>query len=151
MLYLDEVFYVQYPSYHCPERQQRGWLFSILKRFPSAYHATLALSEHHLLSMQAQNSNITATLAPLRAKNGFHNLALQQIQATVEEAHKLDNRRRLMPTLGGLMSILQLLFYEVREPTLLETVINSILMLQCVSSLLEVKETGKHFSVQLVC
>lgn len=75
MHYLDEVFYVQYPFYHACERQNRGWLFSILKRSPSAYHTSLALSEHHLLSTHAQNSNIATSLARHHAKYSYNNLA----------------------------------------------------------------------------
>jgi hypothetical protein len=116
MHYLDEVFYVQYPFYHCRERQRRGWLFSILKRVPSAYHAALALSERYLLSIQAQNSNITTSLAQLRAEGGYYDLAFQEMQIIIEEAHKWDDCTHLVHTLGGLTSILLLLFYEVRLP-----------------------------------
>ncbi|KIM98218.1 hypothetical protein OIDMADRAFT_181709 [Oidiodendron maius Zn] len=113
MHYFDEVFYVQYPFYHSHERQKRGWLFSILKRSPAAYHAALALSEHHLLSMQAQNSNITTSVARLRTKDGYYNLASKEMKVIVEEARELDDCTRLNHALGGLTSILQLLFYEL--------------------------------------
>jgi hypothetical protein len=45
MNYLDEVFYIQYLFFHCQKKQGRSWLFAILRRVKSAYHAALALSE----------------------------------------------------------------------------------------------------------
>jgi hypothetical protein len=47
MHYLDHVFHLQYPFYDSSDPKGRGWLFSILRRAKSAYHAVLALSEYH--------------------------------------------------------------------------------------------------------
>jgi len=71
MHYLDHVFYIQFPFYN-PIEEERGWLFSLLTRHVSVYHATLALSQYHWRSTanarddsinqgacQSQTANIT--------------------------------------------------------------------------------------------
>jgi hypothetical protein len=45
MHYLDHVFYIQFPFYNStPTNAGRGWLFQLLMRDKSVYHAALALS-----------------------------------------------------------------------------------------------------------
>ncbi len=114
MYYLDQVFYVQYPFYHSQNRQGRGWLFSILRRVKSAYHAALALSERHLLSTPSRNNDITTSLVQLRTQNGHYNLAIQETQIMVNESYTSNGRARLIYSLEILTSLLQLLFCEVR-------------------------------------
>lgn len=113
MYYLDEVFYVQYPFYHSLGRQGRGWLYSILRRAKSAYHATLALSECRLLSTLPRDNDTTANLDLLRSQNSYYDLALQELQALLESSDVLDAHSNLGYSLEALTTILQLLFWEV--------------------------------------
>jgi len=114
MYYLDQVFYVQYPFYHSQNRQGRGWLFSILRRVKSAYHAALALSERHLLSTPSRNNDITTSLVQLRTQNGHYDLAIQETQNMVNGSYTSNGRARLNYSIEVLTSLLQLLFCEVR-------------------------------------
>ena len=105
MYYLDEVFHVQYPFY----RKARGWLFSVIKRVRSTYHATLALSEYY------QFSTISHNIEPgtLRAEYGHYRMALREILSSIAQSHEWDNSTRLVRSIESLTSILQLLFWEV--------------------------------------
>jgi hypothetical protein len=113
MHYLDQVFHIQYPFYHSPTRQGRGWLFSILMRVKSAYHAALALSEHHRHST-LQNTGSPSSLSHLRAKDGHYNLALREIQLLIGQSHTWTGTTGLICSIEALTCILQLLFWEVR-------------------------------------
>lgn len=144
MYYLDQVFYVQYPFYHSQDRQGRGWLFSILRRVKSAYHAALALSERHLLSTASQNNDITTSLVHLRTQNGHYDLAIKETQIMVNESYTSNGHAHL---LAILTSLLQLLFCEVcmiylRWP--------STLIFQYLSCLTVGEKIGRRIFIQLV-
>lgn len=108
MYYLDQVFYVQYPFYRFSDQQGRGWLFSILRRVKSAYYATLALSEYHQHSTNAQHSTVS------RAKYKNYGLALQEMQLSLAECQTWSGTTDLVRSVEALTSILQLLFWDVR-------------------------------------
>ena len=114
MHYLDQVFHIQYPFYQSPIRQERGWLFSILMRVKSAYHAALALSEHHRHSILPQNSGFANSPSSLRAKGGHYDLALREIQLFIGQSHMWTGTTGLVRSIEALTCILQLLFWEVR-------------------------------------
>ncbi|KAJ5834669.1 C6 transcription factor [Penicillium robsamsonii] len=114
MYYLDEVFYIQYPFFHCQKKQGRGWLFAILRRVKSTYHAALALSERQLLSSSSpQNSDIASSLIQLRAQNSHYDKAIQEMQVMINDQNASKGRDLLLGSIEVLMSILQLLFFEV--------------------------------------
>ena len=114
MYYLDQVFDVQYPFYHSQNRQGRGWLFSILRRVKSAYHAALALSELHLLSALPRNNDMTASLVELSTENGHYDLANQETQSLVNKYYPSSGRAGFVHSVEVLTSLIQLLFCEVR-------------------------------------
>lgn len=113
MHYLDHVFYIQYPFYDALDKQSRGWLLSILKGVRSAYHASLALSEHHLLSTQSRHFDIATSRMKLRSKDSYYDLAHREMERSVEGSIWWDGSIRLVRSLECLASILQLLFLEV--------------------------------------
>ena len=106
--YLDEIFYTQYPFYSNPHKQFRSWLFSIIRRVPSVYHATLALSECHMESITA---NCRITTKP--KEKDYYTLALHEVEVKVRECSSLSGRARLVQSLENLACISQILFYEV--------------------------------------
>lgn len=114
MYYLDRVFYVQYPFHDSQNRQGRGWLFTILRRVKSVYHAALALSERHLLSKTSRNNDIASSLVQLRTQNGHYDLGIRETQTMVDDCNTSNRRAHLIPSLEILTSLLQLLFCEVR-------------------------------------
>lgn len=114
MYYLDEVFHIQYPFYQSSKRLGRGWLFSILRRVKSAYHASLALSEYHLYLTRSHYSNICNVSYNLRAKGGHYDLALQEMQLCLAQSHIWSGTTGLIRSVEALTAILQLLFWEVR-------------------------------------
>jgi hypothetical protein len=111
--YLDRTFYIQYPFYHSHGIQGRGWLFSILRRVKSAYHASLALSEYHRYSTLPQHGGITSIHDHLPAKDGHYELALLEMQRSIGESHTWSRTPGLIRTVEVLTCILQLLFLEV--------------------------------------
>ncbi|KAF1359035.1 hypothetical protein EJ07DRAFT_122398, partial [Lizonia empirigonia] len=113
MHYLDQVFYFQYPFYHFQNGQGRGWVLAILRRTKSAYHAVLALSERHLLLMPLDKEDITNSLIQLRTQNGHYDLAIQKLQAMIVESHTLTGPAAVKPSVGILMTLLQLFFFEI--------------------------------------
>ncbi|CAI7588699.1 unnamed protein product [Penicillium pancosmium] len=114
MYYLDEVFYIQYPFFHCQKKQGRGWLFAILRRVKSVYHAALALSERQRLSSSSsQNSDIAISLFQLRTQNSHYSIAIQEMQVMINDSHTSKGSGLLRHSIEVLMSILQLLFFEV--------------------------------------
>ena len=123
MHYLDQVFHIQYPFYHSATRQERGWLFSILMRVKSAYHAALALSEHHRYSTLPQKSGFANNLGSLQAKGGHYDLALREIQLFIGQSHMWTGTTGLVRRIEALTCILQLLFWEVRLHALLAIVL----------------------------
>ena len=147
MYYLDQVFYVQYPFYHSKKRQGRGWLFSVLRRVKSAYHAALALSERHLLSALARNNDMTTSLVQLRTQNGHYDLANQETQSMVNKICSSSGRAGLVHSLEVLTSLIQLLFCEVRMTYL---ILSSKLILRYLSSSTVEERTGRSIFVQLV-
>ncbi|KAJ5550501.1 hypothetical protein N7535_001557 [Penicillium sp. DV-2018c] len=113
MYYLDEVFYIQYPFFHSQKKQGRGWLFAILRRVKSAYHAALALSERQILSSSTpQNRDIASSLIQLRAQNSHYDIAIQELQTVINDPNASTGRGLLLHSIEILMSILQLLFFE---------------------------------------
>ena len=114
MYYLDEVFYIQHPFFHCQKKQSRGWLFTILRRVKSAYHAALALSERQLLSSSSsRNSEIGSSLMQLRTQNSHYDIAIQEMQLMINDSNASKGHDLLLNSIEILMSILQLLFFEV--------------------------------------
>jgi hypothetical protein len=114
MYYLDEVFYIQYPFFHCQKKQGRGWLFAILRRVKSVYHAALALSERQRLSSSSSpNSDIAISLIQLRTQNSHYDIAIQEMQVMINDSHTSKGSGSLLHSIEILMSILQLLFFEV--------------------------------------
>jgi hypothetical protein len=114
MYYLDEVFYIQYPFFHCQKKQGRGWLFAILRRVKSVYHAALALSERQILSSSSsRNSDIASSLIQLRAQNSHYDIAVQQMQVMINDTDASKSRGILLHNIEILMSMLQLFFFEV--------------------------------------
>ncbi|KAJ5124457.1 uncharacterized protein N7515_008282 [Penicillium bovifimosum] len=119
MYYLDEVFYIQYPFFHSQKKQGRGWLFAILRRVKSAYHAALALSERQMLSgSSSRNGDIASSLIQLRNPNSHYDIAIQELQTVVNDPNASKGRGLLLHSIEILMSILQLLFFEARTPPL---------------------------------
>ncbi|KAI1463061.1 fungal-specific transcription factor domain-containing protein [Daldinia caldariorum] len=107
MYYLDHVFHIYCPFYLLSHRQARGWLFSILKRVKSAYHAALGLSEMHLAtSTQHSSSPVT-----IRA-GGHYELALQELQVSLARSSAWGGNLGLAHNVEVLTTILHLLFYE---------------------------------------
>ncbi|PWY87259.1 C6 transcription factor [Aspergillus sclerotioniger CBS 115572] len=113
MHYLDRVFYIQYPFFHSRDRRGRGWLLSILRRVKPAYYASLALSERDLLSTSLSRDEITTRLTQLRAKDGYYDMALQGMQRIMAGSFGWHAPTHLANSLEGLISILQLLFWEI--------------------------------------
>jgi hypothetical protein len=109
MYYFDHVFYVHCPFYFPTNQRGRGWLFSILKRFKSAYHAALALSEYHQSTLTQHNSS-----HPIRTRGGHYDLALQELQVSLARSSTWSENLGLAHNIQVLTSILHLLFYEVR-------------------------------------
>jgi hypothetical protein len=113
MHYLDQVFHVQYPFYLSQSGQGRGWLFSILKRVKSAYHATLAMSERHLHATSAQSSDMTSRIVQLRTHNSNYDIAIQELEIMIKDISRSNRLGHLVPSLEVLMSLLQIFFFEV--------------------------------------
>lgn len=105
MHYFDQVFYIHCPFYSPSNREGRGWLFSVLKRGKSAYHAALALSEFHH-SIPTQTGLATA-------KGEYYQLAIQELQTNLTQSFKRSGTPRLSSSVESLTTILHLLFYEV--------------------------------------
>jgi len=147
MHYLDQVFYIQYPFFDAHEKQKRGWLLSILKGVKSAYHASLALSEHHLLSVQFRNSETTTSFMKLRSKDSHYYLANQEMELIFGGSSRWDESIRRVRSLECLACILQLLFLEV--DTLISSFTAHLLTLYFRRYLRPVQIIGKRFSAQL--
>lgn len=114
MHYLDEVFHIQYPFYHC-SKEGRGWLFSILRRDESAYYATLALSGYHRHSTLSSHKNCTSNPVLLQTANKHYDLALQGMQLSLGQSSTWSGTTVLDRSVEILVSILQLLYWEVRS------------------------------------
>ena len=115
MRYLDHVFHAQFPFYHGCHGRGRGWLFSILRRVKPAYHATLALSERDILSASPQSGNLAIRFAQLRTRGSHHDLAVKGMRRIVADVCNWNGHACLIRSLEGLTTILQLLFWEVRD------------------------------------
>lgn len=109
MYYFDHVFYVHCPFYFPTNQRGRGWLFSILKRVKSAYHAALALSEYHQSTLSQHSS-----AHHLRARGRHYDLALHEMQVSLSRSDTWSGNLGLGHDIEVLTSILLLLFYEVR-------------------------------------
>jgi len=105
MHYLDKVFYIQYPFYNSRNTQSRLWLFSILRRVRSVYHATLALSERHIQSMVESSLQIQAN------KMNYYDMALRELELSIAECSRGTDS--LIHNVEGSTCILQILFCEV--------------------------------------
>jgi hypothetical protein len=114
MYYLDRVFYVQYPFYHISNQEARGFLFSILRRVKSAYHAALALSEYHQQSTFPGHNGFSSSTNRLREKGGHYDLALREMQLSLAQSHTWNGTLCLIRSVETLSCILQFLFWEVR-------------------------------------
>lgn len=110
MYYFDHVFYIYCPFYFPSNRKGRGWLFSILKRVKSAYHAALVLSEYHHSTSTQHNSSY-----PARTRGGHYDLALQELQVSLARSSAWSGNLGLTYNVEVLTTILHLLFYEVRS------------------------------------
>jgi hypothetical protein len=104
-----------YPFYHSFGKQGRGWLFSILTRAKSTYHATLALSEHYQHRTTLHNRSIANGSDHLRAKGGHYDIALREMQQSLEKSDAWNGPTGLSQSIHVLTCILQLLFSDVRE------------------------------------
>jgi len=109
MYYFDHVYYIHCPFYYLANQRGRGWLFSILKRVKSAYHAALALSEYHQSTLSQHNSSNL-----IRARGRHYDLALQEMQVSLTRSYTWSGNLGLAHNMEVLTSILLLLFYEVR-------------------------------------
>lgn len=105
--YLDDIFYTQYPFYNTPIRQSRSWLFSLIRKAPSVYHATLALSDCHLESTMEN-----CATPSVRGKN-YYNLALREMEIEYRRSSTLSGTARIVHAIECLACILQMLYYEV--------------------------------------
>ncbi|KAE9379910.1 hypothetical protein N431DRAFT_521727 [Stipitochalara longipes BDJ] len=113
MYYLDHIFHIQYPFYSSFNGQGRGWLFSILTRAKSAYHATLALSEHYQHRTKIRSLSIAESSDYLRAKGGHYDLALREMHHSLENSDSWSRTGDLGQIIQVLTCILQLLFLEL--------------------------------------
>jgi hypothetical protein len=141
--YWDQVFYIQYPFYHYSS-QGRGWIFSILRRARSAYHASLALSECHLHSTLPRHGRFNSSLDHLRAKDGHYDLALREMQLSRAQSHEWSGTLGLIRSVEALTCTHQLLFWEVCYCSL---AVSSILILPHQSCLLAAAKIGEYTSV----
>lgn len=150
MHYLDQVFYVQYPFYDAIDKQNRGWLLSFLKGVKSAYHATLALSELHLLSTHFQNSDTIPSYTKLRCQDSYYDQACREMERCVDSSGWWDESTRLVRSIECLACILQLLFFEVSEVDLF-FIYHELTINRC-SYLLVAQVIGRSILAQLqVC
>lgn len=116
MYYLDEVFFIQHPFFRNQEKQGRGWLFAILRRVKSVYHAALALSERLILSSSSSHSSdIARGIIKLRGPGSHYDIAIQQMQVMINDANASKRRGILLHNIEILMSILQLQSIEARK------------------------------------
>jgi hypothetical protein len=113
MHYLDHVFHLQYPFYDSSDLKGRGWLYSILRRAKSAYHAVLALSEYHYYMTHPRHKNMARGFIHLAAKDGHYNLALRETHLSLAQYHMWSEATRLSRSIEALTSILHLIFWEV--------------------------------------
>lgn len=115
MYYLDKVFHIQYPFYHSSERQGRTWLFSILKRVNSAYHATLAVSERYYLSMPLSSKHASGSPTFLTSNYRHYDMALREMRLGMQNSHMWCGTLGLVRSVEALTCIIQLIFWEVRR------------------------------------
>lgn len=116
MHYLDDVFYTQNAFYNPADKFKRAWLFSVIKQVKPAYYATLALSERDLLlSSMPQDVDMEALTERLRVKDGYFDLAIQCLKPYLDDAQTLQGESDLGRCVEGLTSILQILYWEVRD------------------------------------
>jgi hypothetical protein len=116
MHYLDDVFYTQYTFYNPADKYKRTWLFSVIKQAKPAYYATLALSERDLfISSMPQDVDTEALTERLRAKDSYYALAVQGLKPYLDDAQTVQGQGDLVHCVEGLTSILQILYWEVRD------------------------------------
>lgn len=105
MHYLDHVFYVQFPFYNLtPTNAGRGWLFQLLMRDKSVYHAALALSHYHRRSI----------LENVDVADEHYIMALRGLQDTIGKSQTWSGTSGLINSVEALTCSLLLLFLEVR-------------------------------------
>lgn len=107
MYYFDQVFYIYCPFYFPSTRHGRAWLFSILKRVRSAYHAALALSERH-----HSDPSLPVPAPSSRLRRGHYDMALQELQTSLTRSSAWSGNLGLPHNVEVLTTILHLLFYE---------------------------------------
>jgi hypothetical protein len=114
MHYLDRVFHIQYAFYHATGQHGRGWLFSILTRVKSAYHAAMALSEYHQFSECPRQSNADCIISELDARSTHYDLAVREMRISLAQHHTWSGTLLMARSIETLTCILLLLFWEVR-------------------------------------
>lgn len=147
MHYLDEVFHIQYPFYHCSS-EGRGWLLTVLRRDRSAYYATLALSGYHRHFNLSNHNNYTPTSVPLQTANTYYSLALHGTRLRLEQSSTWSGTTALDYSVETLVSILQLLYWEVRLITRGVPINTNTLYRSC--SMVELKTGDLTFKQQVV-
>lgn len=114
MHYLDHVFYLQFPFYDSSAiNHGRGWLFGLLMRDKSVYHAALALSQYHQHSTTLKNRDTAGDIALSQDKNEYYILALRELQGIIQRSHKWSGTAGLIQSVQALTCSLYLLFFEV--------------------------------------
>lgn len=105
LYYFDHVFYSYCPFYFPSTRQGRGWLFSVLKRVKSAYHAALVLSDYH-------------RSGSIRQRNEHYDVALQELQISLARSSAWSGSLGVAYNIELLTTMIHLLFSEVSVPSL---------------------------------
>ncbi len=122
--YLDVVFYVQYPFFDSSHKQSRTWLFSILKRARSAYHAMLAVSERHKQSTTESSLHWLISNQP-----NYYDIAVREMELIMGDYSSMSGTAGLTCCTEALTCILQLLFCEVcRYPWRIVTLIVDLVL-----------------------
>lgn len=111
--YRDHVFHIQYPFHHTLE-SFKGQLLSILRRDSSAYHATLALSGYDRYSTLSTYDDSVHISVLLQAANEHYEISFQKMQLSLRQASMWSEMTALERSVGTLVSIHQLLYWEVR-------------------------------------
>jgi hypothetical protein len=117
MHYLDHVFYIQFPFYNStPANAGRGWLFQLLMRDKSVYHAALALSQYHGRSI-LENVDIA---------DEYFIMALRGLQVTIGKSQTWSGTSGLIYSVEALTCCLLLLFLEVWRPEICSSTSKSL-------------------------
>jgi C6 transcription factor Pro1 len=108
MHFLDNVFPLQYPMYKPEiERAGRGWLLALLLRTKHLYHVAQAFSTYHLRTSNLVGMDESSRIQALVRQEKHLEICLQQ-------ASHLAQTTSLKVGQGFLITVTQLLFFEVR-------------------------------------